>query len=392
MRRTRNDETAEPEIEQPKKRADDRELVEVRHYDCVCLPPCRFLLRRLLFNFLALNRNGSMSGFRPLPTVGLVFSSVIISTMTVTGAGPNLDDVWTGKAQFEVEQSAYGIEFGMHFLSSVVDQDTIYVFHNTPDSGENSIGLATTTDGVMFKNLGKVLTRNSSGWDGRFAAFPGAAKVGDKWFLTYEGAGDSPGDLGLATSDDGVKFTKHQTPILVHGKRQTKDSISLPLSWERTNVGTPSIYFENDKFYVFYHGFGKSSHGGPDDCQLGLATGTDLTQLKRAANNPILKTSKSGWDSGTIGKRSIVKQGDYYYMVYEGSTDQPYDKAKWSSGLARAKAITGPWEKFNKNPVIPATPGGFGYDGPEWMPIGEKLYLYYRAPTGPTSRATLVWK
>lgn len=312
--------------------------------------------------------------------------------MPATAAEPTLDDLWSGKARFEVEQSAYGVEFGMHFVSAVADQGTIHLFYNFPDAGENSIGLATTADGVTFKNLGKVISRSDSGWDRRFAAFPGAAKVGEKWFLLYEGAGDSPGDVGLATSDDGLKFSKQAAPLLVHAKRLPKDPVTLQLAWEQTNIGTPSIYVEKDKFFVFYHGFGKSPYGGPDDCQLGLATGTELTKLKRVPTNPILRTSKNGWDSGTIGKRSIVKQGDYYYMAYEGSTDQPYDKAKWSSGLARAKALVGPWEKFSKNPVIPVTKGGFGYDGPEWVQFADKLYLYYRAPTGPTTRAALVWK
>lgn len=331
-----------------------------------------------------------MSALRPLATYAALL--LMMAFTSARAAEPTLDDIWSGKARFEVEQSAYGVEFGMHFLSAVADRDTIFVFHNFPDDGQNSIGLATTTDGVTFKNLGKVVSRSASGWDSRFAAFPSAARVGQKWYLIYEGAGDSPGDLGLATSDDGIKFSKQPKPILVHAKRQPKDPANLPLTWERMNIGTPSIYVEDDKFFVFYHGFGKSSPGGPDDCQVGLATGTDLTKLKRVGTGPILKTSKNGWDSGTVGRRSIIKHNDYYYMVYEGSTDQPYDKAKWSSGLARSKSLTGPWEKFSQNPVLPMTEAGFGYDGPEWLQIADKLYLYFRAPSGPTTRAAIVWK
>lgn len=327
--------------------------------------------------------------------VGMVCFPLILAIFCfapVDAAEPTLDDVWSGKARFEVEKATYGAEFGMHFLSVTTEDETIYAFHNTPDGGQNSVGLATTTDGVIFKNLGKVLTRSPSGWDNRFAAFPGIGKLDEKWFLVYEGAGGSPGDIGLATSDDGLKFSKQPKPILIHSKRQPKDSADLSLTWERTNVGTPSLYIENGSFYLFYHGFGKSSQGGPEDCQLGLAIGPDLTKLKRSGSGPIIKTSKRGWDSGTVGKRSIVKQNEYYYMVYEGSTDQPYDKANWSSGIARAKALTGPWEKFDQNPVLPVTEKRFGYDGPEWVQIGGVLYIYFRSPNGPTSRAALVWK
>ena len=333
-----------------------------------------------------------MTVLRSWAGIAILLSVLLLASRSSSATEPTLDDVWSGKARFEVDPNVFGVEFGMHFLSAVAGQDAIHVFHNFPDSGQNSIGLATTTDGVTFKNLGKVVTRSASGWDSRFAAFPGAIKVGSKWYLVFEGAGDSPGDLGLATSDDGVNFTKHPAPILIHARRQPKDPANLQLVWERANVGTPSIHVENDKFFVFYHGFGKSSVGGPDDCQLGLAMGTDPKQLKRVGNGPLIKTSKNGWDSGTVGKRSIIKQNESYYMIYEGSTDQPYDKAKWSSGLARAKSLMGPWEKFAQNPVIPATNGGFGNDGPEWIQIADKLYIYFRSPSGPTTRAVLVWK
>ncbi|HEY2252421.1 MAG TPA: hypothetical protein VGH74_15215, partial [Planctomycetaceae bacterium] len=286
----------------------------------------------------------------------------------------------------------YGVEFGMHFLSVIADRGSVYAYHNFPDGGESSIGLATTTDGIAFTNRGKVVARSASGWDSRFASFPGAAKVADDWFLVFEGAGDSPGDIGLAASGDGLKFAKRADPILVHAKRQAKDTANLSLAWEQTNIGTPSLYYEKGRFFLFYHGFGKNAQGGPDDCQLGLASGADLTSVKRVGNGPILRTSQNGWDAGTVGKRSILKQGDYYYMAYEGSTDQPYDKAKWSSGLARSKAIAGPWQKFKANPILPTTDKGFGYDGPEFLQLGDILYIYFRSPAGPTSRAALVWK
>lgn len=329
---------------------------------------------------------------RSAARVCLLMTLVLSGSLSTKAEDPTLEDVWSGKARFEVEQIEFGAEFGMHFLSAIADQETVHVFYNLPDAAENSIGLAMTTDGMVFKNVGKVVTRSPIGWDSRFAAFPGIAKVDQKWFLAYEGAGSSPGDIGLATSDDGTKFSKETAPILVHARRQPKDPAGVSLAWERVNIGTPSIYVENGVFYVFYHGFGKSAHGGPDDCQLGLATGTDLTKLKRSGSGPLIRTSKSGWDSGTIGKRSIVKQNEYYYMVFEGSTDQPYNKANWSSGLARAKAITGPWEKFDQNPVLPVAQGRFGYDGPEWIKIGPIQYIYFRSPAGPTSRAALVWK
>ncbi|MCP4815710.1 MAG: hypothetical protein GY888_24620, partial [Planctomycetaceae bacterium] len=152
--------------------------------------------------------------------------------------------------------------------------------------------------------------------DDRLASFPAIWGESDTWYMAYEAAGTStdwPGDIGLATSGDGLAFTRvHPNPVLTH----------LPGTWEDTNIGTPSLWNEEGIWYLFFHGFDGS------DVQVGLATGTDLQALTRHPDNPIVTTSESGWDSGTVGKRSIIKEGDWYYMAFEGSTAPPFDSAQ----------------------------------------------------------------
>ena len=214
-------------------------------------------------------------------------------------------------------------------------------------------------------------------FDDRIASFPGIWKDGDTWYLVYEGADTSsewPGDIGLATSTDGVKWIKDAcNPILVHDD----------YGWESVNIGTPSLWKEGDTWYLFYHGFDGTR------CRIGVATGSDLHSLTKYSGNPILDVGPYGsWDSGTAGKRSIVKEGDWYYMAYEGSTDMPYETAQWSTGLARSMDLLG-WEKFAGNPILPQTRGEFGYDGPEWLRTPDDLWhIYFRGPDGPTQRAT----
>ena len=143
------------------------------------------------------------------------------------------------------------------------------------------------------------------------------------------------------------------------------------------NIGTPSLYKENGAWYLFYHGFDGTL------CQIGVASGTDLTKLTKSPANPILPVSAgtTAWDTGTTGKRSsIVKEGDYYYFAFEGGTLPPFAFAKWSSGLARTTNLTDAWTKCPNNPMIPPTPGGMGYDGPELVRLGDAWHLYVRTP------------
>ena len=218
-------------------------------------------------------------------------------------------------------------------------------------------------------------------WDDRAASFPGIWKDGDTWYLVYEGAADdirfSPGDIGLATSTDGKNFTKHPSnPILRHEKA----------GWERVNIGTPSLYKEGDTWYLFYHGYDGTV------CHIGVASGKNLTKLTKSSANPIIPVSAdaAAWDAGATGKRSsIVKEGEFYYFAFEGRTPLPDATARWSSGLARSSTLTSGWTKCRLNPLIPTTPGYFGYDAPELLHHRDAWLLYVRSPG---ANATHVFK
>lgn len=218
-------------------------------------------------------------------------------------------------------------------------------------------------------------------WDDRLASFPGVVRSGATWYLAYEGAGLSasyPGDVGLVSSSDPAKFLRSSaTPFLTH----------LTTGWEKANIGTPSLYVEGGTIYLFYHGFDGT------DVQIGVASFAPGGAPVRSPSNPILKTSASGWDSGTVGKRSqILKEGAYYYLAYEGSTDHPFDKANWSSGLARSTTLLSGWQKSPVNPVLPVNVGSFGNDGPELLRRDERIYMYVRQGPNATDRYVLQGK
>lgn len=260
--------------------------------------------------------------------------------------------------------------FSLDFNATASHQIQLRVyFHNSTYLRINAIGTAQGT--YPF-------------FDDRLASFPGIWRQGSTWYLVYEGAGTHgthpnytwPGDIGLATSTDGIQFTRHeQMPFLAHNST----------GWESANIGTPSLHVENGVFYLFYHGFDLST------CQVGVATFTPGQVPQKHAGNPILPSEAGAWDSGTVGKRSrIYKEGSFYYMAYEGSTlPAPlYSDANWSTGLARSPDLLN-WQKSAFNPVIPQTIQEFGNDCPELVKWGDRIYLYVRRPGNSTRRYVL---
>ena len=295
----------------------------------------------------------------------------------IAAAPPTLADLWDGRATWNLAAEKLGGDFNFHYISIAPHGGKLMAYYivNSVDAAKRpkmGIGRAQGRDGIKWTDDGAVINVGPAGaWDDRLASFPGIWKDGDTWYLVYEGAADdagtSTGDIGLATSTDGKTFTKHPAnPILRHEKT----------GWERANIGTPSLFKENGVWYLFYHGYDWSV------CQIGVASGKSLTDLTKSPANPIIPVAAepTAWDCGTTGKRSTIhKDGEYYYMMLEGSTAQPYQTARWSSGLARTTDLTARWTKCPRNPLIPTTAGSFGYDGPELVKINNAWHLYVRS-------------
>lgn len=293
---------------------------------------------------------------------------------------PELADLWARRAGFRMDRKTGRMGgFGthaMHFISPLRmgNQWFVYYIHNGQGEGSQT-GLAITKDGVNFDDKGVVIRRG--GWHDKMAAFSHVLKQGSNFHLVFEGSGGgSPGDIGYARSRDGKNFNVDAEPLLKHGG-----------GWESANIGTPSLWLENGTWYLFYHGFDGNK------VQIGVATGPNLRNLTKHSTNPLLEVGDSeDWDSGTVGWRSIRKEGRFYYMVYEGSTKKvngDFGKSNWSSGIARSRDLIH-WQKFSRNPVLPPTHEGFGRDGPAFLQTDDgKLHVYYR--DGGTRRATLTW-
>ena len=324
---------------------------------------------------------------------------------TAQEQSPSVADLENNLAFIKLDKvhTQIGSAFGMHYISTVNVGGTIYAyFIRWYDAGRKKVcddrpgelcpllvggvALATSTGGLDFVYEGLVLPAGAeTEWDGTYATFPGVWYEAGIFYLVYEGKGlvfegkcspvcegkrrVSEGQIGLAISRDGRNFVK-QGIILSNDKTDK--------NWESTNIGTPSLYRENGQWYLFYHGF------DGETCQIGVASGPELDGLQKYSGNPIIPSCRDTWQSGTAGRRDVTKINGKYYMVYEGSGPQPYEKAKWSSGVAASDDLEH-WTLFSQNAVLPENQA-FGNDGPNFLSVGGKNYFYYRRG-GNTRRA-----
>ncbi len=238
----------------------------------------------------------------------------------------------------------------------------------------------------------------SGSWDDCQIIAPGVVKVpgnSPAYYMVYEGnsvdAARGPGDIGMATSTDGLNWQKSSDRILTH---LSSDPSANNPNWEHDNIGTPGVSYFDGKFYVFYHGDQCVIYGcaGERRNRVGFASGSSLTSLTRNLGNPVMDVGVGNysWESHVVSRATVFREGKYYYMFFEGSSSSNAGcgGGNWGWGIARSTDLKS-WDRFWGNPIRQRyQAANCGQDLPYVFPYNGNLYVYQREP-GRRSRLTL---
>ena len=173
------------------------------------------------------------------------------------------------------------------------------------------IGLATSSDGINWsKSLANpVLSPGTSGeWDEGWVESPSVVKVGSTFHMLYSGVNlVSEYRIGLATSPDGVTWTKHPSnPGL---------SPEPANSWENAFVYAPSILHDGAEFKMWYVGLNATTF--LSEVRIGMAASPDGVTWTRSPDNFVLGLGPSGaWDEAGAFVPSVILRGGEYMMWY----------------------------------------------------------------------------
>ena len=139
----------------------------------------------------------------------------------------------------------------------------------TPDYSLCSVGYATSTNGLDWtKYAGNpVLTGTVGGWDEGVVMWPSVVKDGGAYKMWYYGGG---GQIGLATSPDGLNWTKEATnPILTGG-------------WGGGGAFAHTVMLEGGTYKMWLVSGPSNSRG------IGYAESTDGISWTMSVSNPVL--------------------------------------------------------------------------------------------------------
>ncbi len=197
---------------------------------------------------------------------------------------------------------------------AVVKKDGVYhLWYTGHDAaGGRRVGHATSPDGMVWTKdpANPVLQPGPEGaWDVK-GVRPGTVLfIGGEYRMWYMGSNVAgTAGIGLATSANGVNWTKHSSnPVLsVQGT-----------GWESQGVYRPAVVFDGTTYRMWYTGV-----GGDGLPRIGMATSSDGVQWTRAAGNPVLGPGGPGtWDTAAAKQPAVVWKADTstYHLWYGGT-------------------------------------------------------------------------
>lgn len=220
-----------------------------------------------------------------------------------------------------------------------------YTGYDGTREGQKFLGLATSTDGITWTRspLNPIYTEH-------WIEDVSVVKHGDGYVMVCEGLHDQ---AQMLTSPDGIAWTR-TGPLDV----RLVDGTPIPAG----PYGTPTLWIENGVWYLFYE---------RRDQGVWLAKSTDQKVWTNVQDAPVLSPGPELFDRDLIALNQILRYNDRYYAVIHGAANEPQPRL-WATGLATSTDLIH-WEKYVGNPLRPISENK---SSGQLIPVGSGFRLY----------------
>lgn len=220
-----------------------------------------------------------------------------------TGAGK----VWTvyrGNPVVDVRLSGNWDAGSVDSPSVLKEADGYRMWYVGSVGSAQSIGLALSKDGITWHAVGDqpVLRPGASGeWDSQGVSSPSVVHTPDGYLMVYAGSDGQQERIGLATSPDGVQWTKYPGPVLKLGGEGSFDS---------KGHSSPALHYDGRRLRLWYVGT-----DGQGRQRVGLALSADGIHWFKNLANPVLEAT-DGYGETSIDQMSVVQAPAGWEMWY----------------------------------------------------------------------------
>ena len=249
----------------------------------------------------------------------------------------------------------------------------------TPNVSLNcQIGLATSPDGIHWTKHPEnpVIRLGEKGsWDESILICQSVVFDKDENLFKMWYIGGSPKgvlSIGLATSLDGARWTKYaDNPVLL---------VTQP--WEGTVLEAFTVLKINGSYKIWFGG----NTLNQDKASIGYATSPDGFHWTKHSGNPIFSPSApKRWDSYSISDPDVIYHKGTYHMWYKG-----WKRRGGNAWIGHATSLDGvTWERDAQNPVLitSALPGSWE----NYEVYRPRIMLGKESPIGPSVVIDRMW-
>lgn len=227
------------------------------------------------------------------------------------------------KPIFELGDLGTFDEFGTYPTSVIRKDNTVLAYYAGWTRCESvpfnvAIGAAISNDdGVTFKKLGNGPILSYTPDEPFILSGPKIRMYNNKWYLFYiagkkwlknEGKPEPVYQIRMATSNDGINWTKHN-----------KNIIETKLEEDECQA-SPDVFFYKNKYHMFFsYRYSIGYRGKEKGYRLGYASSDDLINWKRDDSKVGIDVSEEGWDSEMISYSTVFELEGKVYMFYLGN-------------------------------------------------------------------------
>jgi len=199
------------------------------------------------------------------------------------------------------------------------------------------------------------------------------------WYTGYDGTPTGLRRLGLATSNDGLHWTRHPDNPL-SGEHWVEDMMIVPhagtlhmfaegrddqahlltstdgIRWTRVGAldvrmcdgtpiaagpyGTPTVWLEDGVWNLFYE---------RRDAGIWLARSADLKVWRNVQDAPVIVPGPAEYDRDLVAMNQVIRHSGRYFAYYHGSKS---GTRLWSTAIATSTDLVH-WSKYEGNPLRP---------------------------------------
>lgn len=212
--------------------------------------------------------------------------------------------------------------------------------------------LSISPDGIELSPLnedGFILNIGKKGdFDDQHVLDPATIAIDNTVLMYYSAVSyKNPDSIGLAKSDDGVRFEKIRW--IAHGK-------------------SPEVIYHDNKIYLLLQIYDDQRNN------FHLLVSEDGLNFRPVQNEPVFRVEKDSWDQRDITTGRVFRQEGIYYLLYGGST-YPVDQPDYF-GLARSNDLVH-WERHPGNPLFGCGAKGTEDGGAIWFPALFETETHY---------------